>query len=162
MADLSKGAFLDFGQAYRKASDYCAVQDRCISEISLKLRYWNIDKSFIRKIIAQLLEEDFLNEKRFALNYTGGKFRINGWGKLKIAAGLRARSIPAPLIKQALASIGSEHYTLTLENLLQKKLKQLGGDTTINRQKAAVFAASRGFEPALIATQLRDIDIFDQ
>lgn len=161
MPDQSKGAFLDFGQAYRKAADYCALQDRCISEIQLKLRIWNIDRDFIGKIISTLINEDFLNEKRFALNYAGGKFRIKGWGKLKIAAGLRARNIPPALIQQALAGINNEQYVITLETLLQKKLRLLGGDSVFNRQKAAYFAASRGFETGIIATLMHDIEIVE-
>jgi regulatory protein len=152
---------LDFGQAYRKAADYCAVQDRCISELQLKLRYWNIDNSFYTKIISKLIEEGFLDEKRFAINYAGGKFRMKGWGKLKIAAGLRARSIQASLIQQALSSIKSDDYSRFLGLLLQKKLNQLGSDTSENRQKAAYFAASRGFETGLITSLLRDNEIFD-
>jgi regulatory protein len=158
----SGGYFLDFGQAYRKAADYCAYQDRCISEMQLKLRIWNIDSSFTKKIIDKLVEEDFLDEKRFALNYAGGKFKIKGWGKMKIAASLRARSIPAPLVKQALATINDEDYVQTLRSLLVKKLEQSGGDTRENRQKAANLALSRGFEPGLIAMQLRDVDLFEE
>lgn len=161
MPGQSSGEFLDFGQAYRKAADYCALQDRCISEMKLKLRIWNINKEFYSKIISTLIDEDFLNERRFALNYAGGKFRIKGWGKLKIAAGLRARKIPTLFIQLALSSINTEQYLITLETLLQKKLRLLGGDTEINRQKAAYFAASRGFESGLIATILRDTEIFD-
>ena len=161
MSGQSNGSVLDFGQAYRKAADYCASQDRCISEIQLKLRYWNIDSSYFSKIITILVDEGFIDEKRFAVNYAGGKFRIKGWGRLKIAAGLRARNIPAPVIKQVLSGFQTEEYTLFLEKLLQKKLNQLGGDTPENRQKAAYFAASRGFEPGLIAAQLRDIEISD-
>ncbi len=159
MSGYSNGALLDFGQAYRKAADYCAIQDRCISEMQLKFISWHIDKNFTSKIISKLLDEGFIDEKRFAINYAGGKFRIKGWGKLKIAAGLRARNIPASLIQQALASFQMEEYTLFLAKLLQKKLILLGGDTSDNRQKAAFFAASRGFEPGLIAAQLRDIEL---
>jgi regulatory protein len=161
MSGSSIGSQLDFGQAYRKAADYCASQDRCISEMQLKLRYWNIDSSYFSKIIAKLIDEGFIDEKRFAVNYAGGKFRIKGWGRLKIAAGLRARNIPASLIKQVLSSFQMDEYSAFLDTILQKKLSQLGGDTPENRQKAAYFAASRGFEPGLIAAQLRDIEIFD-
>lgn len=154
-------SLLDFGQAYRKAADYCALQDRCLSEIKLKLRIWNIDSSFFGKIISQLIDEGFLDEKRFAVNYAGGKFRIKGWGKLKIAAGLRARSIPATLIQQALNTIDSEKYSIVLDDMLTRKLRQLGGDTAPNRQKAAYFAASRGFETGLIALHLHDIGGLD-
>ncbi len=161
MTDQSKGAYLDFGQAYRKAADYCVIQDRCLSEIKLKLKFWNIDKNFIIPIISKLIEEDFLNEKRFAINYAGGKFRMNGWGKLKIAGGLRVRSLSPLQIQQALSVIENEEYAFSLRKLLQKKLKQLGGDSLLNRQKAARFAISRGFEPAHIAAQLRNNEIYD-
>ena len=159
MFGTSNGSELDFGQAYRKAADYCVSQDRCISEMQLKLRYWNIDSSYFSRIIAKLIDEGFIDEKRFVANYAGGKFRIKGWGRLKIAAGLRARNIPASLIKEVLSSFKTDEYSAFLITVLQKKINQLGGDTPENRQKAAYFAASRGFEPGLIATQLHDIDL---
>ncbi len=155
------GNLPDFGQAYRKAADYCAAQDRCISEMKLKIRSWDIDSEFFDQIITQLIDEGFLDEKRFAENYARGKFRMKGWGKLKIAAGLRARSIPASLIQQALASIDQEEYTLFLSSLLRKKLIQLGGNSVAEQQKAAYFAASRGFESGLIALHLHDSELFD-
>lgn len=161
MPDHSKGILLDFGQAYRKSADYCAIQDRCISEMKLKLRFWKIDSSYYPGIISKLIDEGFLDEKRFAVNYAGGKFRIKGWGKLKIAASLRSRSVPSPLIQLALGTIGNQDYTTFLETLLKKKLKQLGGDTLLNRQKAAYFAASRGFESGFIALLLHDTEIFE-
>jgi regulatory protein len=150
---------LDFGQAYRKAADYCVIQDRCISEMQLKFISWGIERTFTAEIISKLIDEGFIDEKRFAVNYAGGKFRINGWGKLKIAASLRARNISATLIQEALSQFQMDEYISYLNTLLQKKLKTLGGDTLPNRQKAAFFAASRGFEQGLIAAQLHDIEL---
>jgi len=154
MTDQEKVDSPDFGQACRKAADYCVIQDRCVSEMRLKLKLWDIETDHIGKVITWLTDEGFLDEKRFAVNYAGGKFRINGWGKLKIAASLRARSIPTDLIHHALSQLESEEYTMFLEQLLRKKLKQLGGNTIHNRQKAAFFAASRGFEQGIIAEVL--------
>lgn len=162
MSDQSKGAFLDFGQAYRKAADFCVVQERCKTELQFKLKTWNIDRSFFSQIIDKLIAEDFLDEKRFALNYAGGKFRINGWGKIKIASGLRERLIPSDLIQQALSEIDAIEYIACLRKILQKKLRELGGNTQENRQKAIFFAASRGFEPGLITSQIMDIEIIDK
>ena len=51
MHNRSEDSALDFGQSYRKAADYCAIQDRCISEIRSKLKYWNTDSSFIDDVI---------------------------------------------------------------------------------------------------------------
>ncbi|MFZ4546496.1 MAG: regulatory protein RecX [Bacteroidales bacterium] len=151
-----KGLYLDFGQAYNKAADYCAVQERCISDMKLKLKSWSVDKNHFSKIIRTLQEEGFLDESRFALSYVGGKFRINGWGRLKIIAGLRFKSVPSTLIENAILTINDEEYFDALETLLDKKLRILGGNTLENRQKAAYYAASRGFEPGLISRVLRE------
>lgn len=161
MNDRSKDEILDFGQSYRKAADYCVIQDRCNSEIRYKLKYWNIENAYIDDIIDKLIEEGFLNEKRFADSFAGGKFRMNGWGKIKIASELRFKSVPSQLIQEALASIDDEDYTAYLRTILQKKMKQLGSNTPANRQKAVFFAASRGFEPALINALLKHPDLTD-
>ena len=36
-------------------------------------------------LIAELKDDDFLNEERFARTFCSGKFKINKWGKQKIA-----------------------------------------------------------------------------
>jgi regulatory protein len=146
----NKGFPLDFAQAYKKSADYCAAQERCISDVNLKLKSLSVDKNYFGKIIQKLQEEGFLDEERYAQSYVRGKFRINGWGKQKISAGLRFKSIPNILIKNALDTISDDDYIGTLENLINKKLMNLGGNTPQNRQKAIFYATSRGFEPALI------------
>ncbi len=152
---------LDFGQSYRKAADYCSSQDRCNSEIRYKLKYWNIDKRFIDDIISKLTEEGFLNEKRFAVNYAGGKFRMNGWGKIKITSELKMRGIPTEYLQEALAAIDENDYMLYLKEILLKKMKQLGSNSPANRQKAIFFAASRGFEPFHVSSLLKNNDLLD-
>jgi regulatory protein len=154
----NKGFPLDFAQAYTKAADYCAVQERCISDVNLKLKLLSADKNYFGKIIQKLQEEGFLDEERFALSYVGGKFRINGWGKLKIVAGLKFKSVSSPHIEHALQTINDEEYLSTLETLLDKKLRLLGGNTPQNRQKATYYAASRGFELGLILGILKGED----
>jgi len=161
MHNRSENSALDFGQSYRKAADYCAIQDRCNSEIRSKLKYWNTESSFIDDIISKLAEEGFLNEKRFAINYAGGKFRINGWGKVKISSELRMRAIPSTLIQEALAAIDEDDYISYLKETLQKKMRQLGSNSPANRQKAIFFAASRGFETALVSTLLKNNELLD-
>jgi regulatory protein len=161
MDDRNKDNSLDFGQSYRKAADYCVIQDRCNSEILYKLKYWNIENNFIDEIIEKLEQEGFLNEKRFAISFAGGKFRMNGWGKIKISSELRFKSVPANIIQEALLSIDQNNYREYLGSILHKKLRQLGGNTKINRQKATFYAASKGFELNLIADLLNNKEITD-
>jgi regulatory protein len=161
MNDRDKDNSLDFGQSYRKAADYCVIQDRCNSEIRYKLKYWNIESDFIEDIVDKLTNEGFLDEKRFAISFAGGKFRMNGWGKIKIASELRFKSVPADLIQEALSSIEQDDYIEYLGSILRKKLIQLGGNSKANRQKVTFYAASKGFEPGLIAELLKNTEITD-
>ena len=53
----------------------------------------NLSKNKIEKIIVYLIENNYLNESRFAKVFTGGKFRIKNWGKIRIIRELKYRKI---------------------------------------------------------------------
>lgn len=51
-------------------------------------------------LLSQLIEENYLNEERFAIAYAGGKFRINQWGKTKIKYNLTQKQVSNYCIKK--------------------------------------------------------------
>jgi regulatory protein len=95
------------------------------------------------------------------VNYAGGKFRMNGWGRIKITSELKMKSISADLIFEALETIEEEEYIAFLKEILGKKMRLLGSNTIANRQKAAFYAASKGFEPSLINSILKNTNFTD-
>lgn len=141
----------------RKAADYCAEQERCISEVKLKFKVWKADQETAEKILSFLLEEGYINEERFARAFVRGKFKNLGWGRIKIRFELGKKKIPSALIGKALNEIKEEEYLKCIESLSEKKLKNLGGDNEQNRLKTMRFLASRGFEPSLIGNLMRNL-----
>ena len=124
-------------ELYKKISKYCAYQERCRSEVRTKLRQSGASPQSIEAILARLEQEGYLDEERFARAYVRGKFRINGWGRLKIRNGLRAKLIDSSLIETAIKEeINEEEYIELLKKILASKGQQT--------------AFSRGFEPSLI------------
>ena len=122
---------------YAKISRYCAYQERSSGEVRQKLRLLGADSQTAQKLLERLADDNFINEERFARAYVRGKFRINGWGRLKIKNGLRAKGVDENLIRTALAEeINPNEYN----NLLQKIVSEKGEKT----------ALSRGFEISLI------------
>ena len=87
----AKKKFYSKEEAYRKALDYCAYQERCHQEVRDKLYYWGLHSEDVEALISQLISEGFLNEERFAKAYAGGKFRIKNWGRNKIKKELKHR-----------------------------------------------------------------------
>ena len=81
--------FLTKEQALQKVKQYCAYQERSHYEVQQKLYELGIRKQDHDEIISSLIEEDYLNEERFAKAFAGGKFRMKDWGRKKIYYALK-------------------------------------------------------------------------
>ena len=80
---------LGIQQAGNKIKQYCSYQERCHTEVKEKLYAFGLDREEIDPIISQLIEENYLNEERFAIQYAGGRFRLKQWGRVKIRHALK-------------------------------------------------------------------------
>lgn len=137
-------------EALNKAAAYCTLCERCISEVSKKLIAWGIAPAEQRKIIERLQSEGFIDEERYCRAFVNDKVRFNRWGRVKITAALYEKRLPREFITQAVEEIDEELYMHTLRELISIKQKELKGDDYATKQKLIRFAASRGFEPAII------------
>jgi regulatory protein len=148
---------IDYQTGLKKAEAYCAYQERSQYEVRGKLISLGIYYEDLENIILSLIENNFLNEERFAKAYVQGKFRIKGWGKLKIKQGLKFKQVSPPLIKKALEHINKEEYLLQLEKILSKNLDLNAKKTdSKTKNKAIQYALIRGFESDLIFFLLKD------
>ena len=144
-------------EAHLKAQNYCAYQERSQQEVRNKLYEWGLHQRDVEYIISELIENNFLNEERFAQAYTLGKFRIKGWGKVKIKQGLKLKQVPDKLIQRSLQKIDGDDYLDTLKKVLIKKSAAVKEkDPYKRRYKLMQYAASRGFEKDLISDLLKD------
>ncbi len=138
-------------QAKLKAESYCAYQERAQQEVRDKLYMWGLHQNDVENIIAILIEENFLNEERFAKAYVLGKFRMKGWGKIKIKMHLKAKRVSEPLIRIALKGIDLDEYEQKLADTIDRKITGPIEKLTIaERAKLIRFLQSKGFENDLI------------
>lgn len=147
-------------QALLKLQQYCVYQDRNHQEVRSKLLKMKIYGDGLEEIMASLIEDDFLNEERFAKAYASGKFRINYWGKNKIKMQLKSKRISEYCIKVALDQIEQEEYRASLQKILEKKSRELKGKSLNSYQlksKLYQFAHGRGFESFMISAALESI-----
>jgi regulatory protein len=106
---------------YAKMTSFCAYQERCEQEIRLKLKNFGLSETENDAIVERLIQDNYLNESRFAEQFAGGKFRVKKWGKIKLTHELRQRGIEELIIQKALQSIDQEEYRETLKNLAERK-----------------------------------------
>jgi regulatory protein len=147
-------------QAYQKAKHYCAYQERCHSEVKEKLYGFGLYKKEVEELMANLVEENYLNEERFAIQFAGGRFRIKHWGKVKIKYELRQKQISDYCIKKALSSIDEKDYERTLLKLFTEKKKTLKSEKNIfiRKRKISDYLMGKGFETDRISELLKTLD----
>src|SRR6476619_3411710 len=92
-------------QAMQKLKHYCGYQERSHIEAREKLYSFGLYKQEVEECISRLIEEDYLNEERFAIAYARGKFRMKGWGKNKIIQSLKEKRVSGYCINKALKEI---------------------------------------------------------
>lgn len=145
-------------EATKKIESYCAYQDRCHKEVVSKLKEMGMIPLAIDTIIAQLIEDRFLNEERFAKSFARGKFKIKKWGKNRIVRELKFRNISKYNITTALKEIEPEVYLTTLDNLAKKRLDQITEtNTQKRRKKLADYLLYRGWESHLVYEKLKEL-----
>ncbi len=138
---------MDYKTAINKAAALCSRQEYCRSDIQKKLDKWDVSAEDGERIIQRLLEEEFIDEKRFASFFVRDKFRFNRWGRQKIAWQLRQKKLDNATIDEALEQINPEEYTEKLQEVIREKSRQVKNKEPI-KQKAAIIrnAVSKGFE----------------
>ena len=149
---------LDPSQALLKAQQYCAYQERSHKEVRDKLYSYGLYKKDVEEILTQLITSGFLNEERFAKAFAGGKFRMKKWGRKKIENELKLKGIGKRCIEIGLNEIDPSEYRKTLTDLIVKKGRQTTEDNPFKKKnKIAVFAIGKGYEPDLVWKTLTDL-----
>lgn len=145
-------------QALQKAKHFCGYQERSHSETTEKLYSFGLYKAAVEQIIAQLIEENYLNEARFASQYTRGKFKIKKWGKVKIAYELKQKRVSSFNIKKGMSEIDEAEYAAVLQQLAIDKWESLKAEQYMNRQqKTTNYLLQKGFESHLISKAIAAI-----
>lgn len=146
-------------QALQKTKQYCAYQERCHKEVKEKLYGFGLTTNEVEASISALIEENYLNEERFAIAYAGGKFRMKQWGRQKIKYSLQQKQVSSYCIKKALALIDEDAYMATLQKELEARKKLLKGEKNIfiKKRKISDYLQQKGFELSLINDCLKTV-----
>ncbi|MCF3110496.1 RecX family transcriptional regulator [Niabella sp. CC-SYL272] len=146
-------------QALKKLQHYCAYSERCHQDVINKLFELGVWRKEHDAIIAALIEENYLNEERFAKAFAGGHFRHKKWGRNKIKTALQQKQVSPYCIKTGMKEIDEAAYEQTLTELLHQKWNSLKGERNrfIKMKKTATFLMQRGFEPDLFQPLLHTI-----
>ena len=146
-------------EAIKKIEHYCAYQERCHDEVVQKLQAMKMDADEIDTIIVKLIQDNFLNESRFACSFARGKHRIKFWGKNRIVNELKFRNIGQYNINLALKEISNEEYLDTFEKIAARNWESIK-ETNLQkkRKKFCDYLLRKGFESNLIYEKVKELE----
>lgn len=126
-------------------------RDRSQKEARDKLYTYGLITLVVDELLSELIQENFINEERFARAYVRGKFRIKKWGRNKIKQGLFTHRLSDYVLKKAFSEIDDQEYINTLEKICAKKRSEIKLKNEFQKNgKLAQWLISRGYESDLV------------
>lgn len=155
---MQKKQSFTLAEAQKKIEHYCAYQERCHKEVIDKLKEMGMFSVAIDTIVSKLIEDNYLNETRFAQSFARGKFRIKKWGRLRIQRELKLRQISEYNIKAALKELTEEEYNTTFWALFEKRKQAVhGNNPSVQKKKIISYMVYRGWETQKIYDALQEL-----
>lgn len=123
----------------------CSKREYCRRDVFDKaLKALEGDREAAEEIVESLIADKFVDEARYAGAFAREKARLQGWGPVKISAGLSAKGIPQSVIREALDTIDPKEADVKMESVLRAKYRTLEGEPDA-KLKLLRFALSRGY-----------------
>ena len=139
--------------------NYCAKSDRCQFQVLEKLKAYRVSDGVSEDILIELIQEDYVNDQRFADSFCSGKFKIKKWGRKKIVFELKKLKISRVCIDSALKTIDFDDYISVANDLIQKKSLTLKDKNIFTKKKKlADYMMRKGYESEFVWDCIRQLN----
>ena len=131
-----------FNLVYNKSLDLLSRREHSKKEIEEKLRLRFNERETIDNVLSKLLENNLVNDKRFAESYVVSRKR-KGFGPKKIIFELISKGVEELIASEVIGSEGE--WTETARLAYKKKFTNNGNHKNKDKLKQKSFLQKRGF-----------------
>jgi regulatory protein len=123
----------------------CSRREYCRKDV-LKKVMTALDGDAVKaeEVVGKLVEERYVDDRRYAAAFARDKASIAGWGAAKIRYMLAAKGVDREIIASALEEIDVDRADTRLEKLMENKARSLKDDPQ-RRMKLLRFGVGRGY-----------------
>ena len=135
----------------------CSKREYCSSDIMRKaMTAFDGDREQAGKLLNSLVQDNFVDDARYAAAFAREKSRLSGWGPAKISYMLVSKGIPRDVVREALKEIDEAEADRKMRSVLETKYRTLAGDPQ-EKFKLLKFGLTRGYDYDKIAPVVDDI-----
>lgn len=136
----------------------CSRREYCTADVLKKAeKALDGDHQQAVKVLNVLVEEKYVDDRRYAAAFARDKSTISGWGAVKIRYMLSAKGISRDIISEALEEVDVRKADDRLRKLLENKNRSLKEDPQ-RKMKLLRFALGRGYSYDEVSTILNVIE----
>lgn len=111
------------------------------------MRNWEVEPSARAGVLQKLIENKFIDDRRYAEAFVRDKMRFSGWGAFKLRSALHAKGIAGEIVDEVLRSLDSDNMTERLRDRLERKMRTVKFASRYDlKSKLMRYGASLGYD----------------
>lgn len=110
-------------QALQSLMRLCARAEKSSGDALRLMRGWGVPEGEREGVLAKLVEQRYIDDRRYAEAYVREKSNLSGWGARKISFQLRQKGIDKDIISSTLATLDNDAQFEQLTAKLERKMR---------------------------------------
>ena len=111
------------------------------------MQNWGVDPSARQGVLQRLINDKFIDDRRYAEAFVRDKMRFSGWGVFKLRAALRNKGISTDIVEDVLRMLDSNNMADRLRERLERKMRTTKYTTRYDlKTKLMRYGASLGYD----------------
>ena len=145
-------------QALQSLMRLCARAEKSSGDALRLMRGWGVAESEREGVLQKLVNQRFIDDKRYAEAYVREKSHLAGWGAHKIAFQLRQKGINKEIINSSLATLDNDAQLEQLTAKLERKMRTTKAANNYElRGKLLRYGMGLGFDYEMTRTAIDKI-----
>lgn len=147
-----------FYEVYDLSLSYIEIKMRTLKKLREYLLKKNFDINVIDNVLDRLVNEGYLDEKKYVDAYVNDKVNLTTWGPYKIKKNLEMLELDENLIEDKISSISDNVWKNKLEKIVNRKIKSMNNKSlSMIKNKLRLDMFNLGYDNSLIEEVLNNI-----
>jgi regulatory protein len=144
-------------EALGRAYGYLGRRDRAIAEVRTHLTRAGTDADLVELAIAALIEQEYLDDERYARRFAEDRRRLDRWGSERIQRRLLELGVERELAARASCAKDEASELESALDLLRRRVPDLPADDRA-RRRAMEMLVRRGYAPETAEEAVRRLE----
>ena len=134
-----------FDTALTAAYRFLSKRDRTVAEVRARLAKGEVEESVIDAVVEELVEQQYLDDARFAQRFAEDRRLLDGWGADRIERKLRDHGVAREDIAGAIAGFDHGSELDAAIEVLRRRHREPPADDR-ERERALGFLVRKGYD----------------